>query len=54
MNRNYFDDLVQDCSISIANALETLQCCTNPSIWTHMNVYVNQPYLQDCVDIYVV
>ena len=25
--------LVQDCSISIANALEILQSCTQPSIW---------------------
>ena len=24
----YFDGLLQDCSISIANALEILQCCT--------------------------
>ena len=28
------DGLVQDCSISIANALEILQSCTKPSIWT--------------------
>ena len=27
------DGLVQNSSISIANALETLQSCTNPSIW---------------------
>ena len=27
-----FDGLVQDCSISIANALEILQSCTKPSI----------------------
>ena len=26
------DGLVQDCSISIANALEILQACTNPSL----------------------
>ena len=26
--------LVQDCSISIANALEILQSCTKPSIWS--------------------
>ena len=30
--RHYFDGLVQDCSISIANALEILQFCTKPSI----------------------
>ena len=29
----YFDGLVQDCSISIANALEILQFCTKPSIY---------------------
>ena len=28
----YPDGLVQDCSISIANALEILQSCTKPSI----------------------
>ena len=29
---NYFDGLVQDCSISIANVLEILQPCTRPSM----------------------
>ena len=29
----YIDGLVQDCSNSIANALELLQSCTKPSIW---------------------
>ena len=29
----YIDGLVQDCSISIANALEILQSCIKPSIW---------------------
>ena len=29
----YIDSLAQDCSNSIANALELLQSCTNPSIW---------------------
>ena len=28
----YLDDLMQDCSDSIANALELLQSCTKPSI----------------------
>ena len=28
----YYDDLLQDCSISIANALEILQSCTEPLI----------------------
>ena len=27
------DGLVQDCSISIANALEILQSCTKASVW---------------------
>ena len=31
---HYIDGLAQDCSISIANALEILQSCTNPSIQT--------------------
>ena len=29
----YIDDLVQDYSNTIANALELLQSCTKPSIW---------------------
>ena len=32
MGTLYKDDLVQDCSKSIANALELLQSCTTPSI----------------------
>ena len=33
----HFDVLVQDCSVSIANALEKLQSCTKPSTlrWRH-------------------
>ena len=31
----HIDGLVQDCSISIANALELLQSCAKPSIWWH-------------------
>ena len=31
--RFYIDGLVQDCSIPIANARETLHSCTKPSIW---------------------
>ena len=30
--RERFDNLVQDCSVSIANALEILQSCTKPSV----------------------
>ena len=29
----YFDGLVQDCTISIANAMEILQSCIKPSIF---------------------
>ena len=32
---NHIDSLSQDCSISIANALEILQSCTKPSISWH-------------------
>ena len=37
---HHFDDLVQDCSISIANALEILQSCTKPLIYPW---YFRQP-----------
>ena len=30
----YIDGLVQHCSNSIANALELLQFCTKPSMWS--------------------
>ena len=30
---HYIDDLVHDCSYSIANALELLQSCTKPSLY---------------------
>ena len=33
MQHIHFDGLVQDCSNSIANALELLQSCTKPSIY---------------------
>ena len=32
---NYIDGLMQDCSNSIANAMELLQSCTRPSMWCH-------------------
>ena len=35
LNLNDIDGLVQDCSNSIANALELLQSCTKPSIWVN-------------------
>ena len=31
------EDLLKDCCISIANALEILQSCTKPSIWPQLN-----------------
>ena len=31
--RRHINGLVQDCSYSIANALELLQSCTKPSIY---------------------
>ena len=35
-NSTYFDGLVQEYSISIANALEILQSCPKPSIWNRI------------------
>ena len=37
----YIDGLVQDCSNSIANAMEFLQSCTKPSVYCDMN-YVHK------------
>ena len=37
--KEHFDGLVQDCSNSIANALELLQFCTKPSIWYSHSVF---------------
>ena len=34
-NVHHIDDSVQDCSNSIANALEILQSCTKPSTWNN-------------------
>ena len=47
----YIDGLVQDCSNSIANALELLQSCTKPSIcpWPHCNVKL----IVYCICIYM-
>ena len=39
-NVSYIDGLVQDCSISIANALEILQSCTKPSICYKKNIWI--------------
>ena len=32
--KHYIDSLVQDCSISIANALEILQSCSKPALYS--------------------
>ena len=37
----YIDGSVQDYSNSIANALELLQSCTKPSIYTYMHIYIH-------------
>ena len=37
----YLDDLVQDCSNSIADALELLQHCTKPSIYKYLVTFFN-------------
>ena len=41
----YIDGLVQDCSNSIANALELLQSCNEPSI------YIYESYIHKCLAI---
>ena len=42
---HYIDDLVQDCSISCAKALEIQQYCAKPSIWALYPVLHVQCYL---------
>ena len=37
LNINYIYGLVQDCSNSIANAMELLQSCTKPSVYVYYN-----------------
>ena len=37
--KDYIDGLVQDCSNSIANALELLQSCTEPSLCSVLSVH---------------
>ena len=47
----HIDGLVQDCSNSIANALELLQSCTEPSMWSsYVETLVNQVNLQSVND----
>ena len=36
----HIDDLVQDCSISIANTLEILQSCTKPLIASNVKLFI--------------
>ena len=52
---NQFEGLMQDCSNSIANALELLQSCTNPSnsVAAHMVGFHLEYNLQllSCVDV---
>ena len=42
MVTEHVDGLVQDCSNSIANALELLQSCTKPSMLLWINLYIDQ------------
>ena len=35
---HHIEDLVQDCTNSIANALELVQSCTKPSVWWHYSL----------------
>ena len=43
----YLDGLVQDCSISIANALEILQACTKPSKCSCLQIFYGYYYMFD-------
>ena len=53
----YIDGLAQDCSNSIANALELLQSCVKPSICTTLNLLLNDQckvthiWIWDCITI---
>ena len=46
-----YDGLVQDCSISIALAMEILQSCTKPSIYHIYIIYIYHIYINVCVFI---
>ena len=39
-NDNFIDGLVQDCSISSALAMEILQSCTKPSMYSYTYMYI--------------
>ena len=54
----YFDGLVQDCSNSIANALELLQSCTKPSIYlnpcrTHTGIFQQTRSINESHNLWV-
>ena len=40
--QRHVDDIVQDCSISIADTLEIRQSCPKPAIYDGYNAYVTQ------------
>ena len=52
--RKHINGLVQDCSNSIANALELLQSCTKPSIYVFANITMPADGLlpSDAIHIY--
>ena len=45
LSPDYIDGLVQDCSSSTANALELLQSCTKPSIFTCSHIHTGSRLL---------
>ena len=45
----YIDGLAQDCSNSIANALELLQSCTKPSTWYWLNTKQASNFINACM-----
>ena len=52
VSNGYIDGSVQDCSNSIANALELLQSCTKPSTsltWTHQHSNWYTPHNIECL-----
>ena len=48
----HFDDLAQDCSNSIANALELLQSCTKPSVQEFNEIASQEIYPMVCAYMY--
>ena len=52
-NAHYFHGLLQDCSNSVANALELLQSCTEPSIKVLLLYFVVVRYWPyDCFSVH--